>query len=123
MFNAYKRYIDMGVDAFRWDTFKHMSKEDILDLLDRFKAYKPELFVFGEVAQKRHELHNVKELNPYWYTWRGAVGNSPSSGASVIDFYAEATFHNIFEDGGGFSGMQAAARYDHLYYDASELVT
>lgn len=123
MFNAYKRYIDMGVDAFRWDTFKHMSKEDILALLDRFKAYKPDLFIFGEVAQKRHELHPVEELNPHWYTWRGAVNASEPSGASVIDFYGEATFHNVFEDGGGFSGVQDCARYDHLYADPSELVT
>ncbi len=122
-FNAYKQYIDWGVDAFRWDTYKHMSKQDIQVLLDRFKAYKPDLFVFGEVAQKRFELHQVQELNPHWYTWRGDVGNSGPSGSSVLDFYAEATFHNIFENGGGFSGVTDAARYDYLYNDPSQLVT
>ncbi len=122
-FNAYKQYIDWGVDAFRWDTYKHMNKQDIQALLDRFKAYKPDLFVFGEVAQKRFELHPVQELNPHWYTWRGAVGSSGPSGSSVLDFYAEATFHNIFENGGGFSGVTDAARYDHLYQDPSQLVT
>lgn len=122
-FNAYKQYIDWGVDAFRWDTYKHMNKQDIQALLDRFKAYKPDLFIFGEVAQKRFELHPVQELNPHWYTWRGAVGSSGSSGSSVLDFYAEATFHNIFENGGGFSGVTDAARYDHLYHDPSQLVT
>lgn len=122
-FNAYKQYLDAGVDAIRWDTFKHMNKEDIIALVDRFKAYKPDLFIFGEVAQKRHELHQVQELNPHWYTWRGAVGNSAASGASVIDFYGQATFHGVFQDGGGFSGVKDAARYDHLYNDASYLVT
>lgn len=123
MFNAYKTFIDMGVDGFRWDTWKHMNKEDIFHLLDRWRAVKPDLFVVGEVAQKRHELHQVQEINPHWYTWRGAVNGSPSANVSVIDFYAEATFHNIFQDGGGFSGVQAAARYDHLYSDPSQLVT
>jgi glycosidase len=123
MFNAYKTFIDMGVDGFRWDTWKHMSKEDIFHLLDRFRAVKPDLFVVGEVAQKRHELHQVQEINPHWYTWRGNVGSSASANVSVLDFYAESTFHGVFQDGGGFSGVQAAARYDHLYSDPSQLVT
>ncbi|MFM7710175.1 MAG: starch-binding protein [Ferruginibacter sp.] len=122
-FNVYKQFIDWGVDAFRWDTYKHMNKQDVIALLDRFKAYKPDLFVVGEVAQKRFELHPVQELNPHWYTWRGNVGSSPSSGSSVLDFYAEATFHNTFENGGSFSGVTEAARYDNLYNDPSQLVT
>lgn len=121
-FNVYKTYIDMGVDGFRWDTWKHMPKRDIIHLYDRFKAYKPDLFVFGEVAQKRFELHPVLELNPHWYTWRDGVGSQPL-GLGVLDFYAQATFHNIFEDGGAFSGVTDAARYDNLYGDPSLLVT
>ncbi len=120
---AYTTFINMGVDAFRWDTMKHMSKEDVLYFMDKFKAVNPNLFVFGEVAQKRHELHTVEEINPHWYTWRGAVGSSANSGIAVLDFYAEATFHNIFQDGGNFSGVTAAARYDHLYSDPSTLLT
>jgi glycosidase len=122
-FNAYKKFIDAGVDAFRWDTWKHMNKRDIIILYDRFKAYKPDLFIFGEVAQKRFELHPVKELNPHWYTWRGDVGNSAPLDAGVLDFYGEATFHNIFENGGAFSGITDAARYDNLYSNPSLLVT
>lgn len=123
LFNAYKQYIDMGIDAIRWDTWKHMNKADIFSLMDRFKALNPNLFIFGEVAQKRFDLHSVQELNPHWYTWRGAVNGSQPSGASVIDFYGEATFHNIFQNGGGFSGVTDAARYDNLYADPSQLVT
>jgi glycosidase len=123
MFNAYKTYLDMGVDAFRWDTWKHMNKQSIIALYDRFKAYKPNLFVFGEVAQKRFELHPVQEINPHWYTWRGGVGTSAGLDVGVLDFYGEATFHNIFEDGGAFSGVTDAARYDNLYSDPTKLVT
>lgn len=123
MFNAYKKFMDAGVDAFRWDTWKHMNKQDIIALLDRFRAYDPDLFVFGEVAQKRFELHPVQELNPHWYTWRGNVGTSAGLGIGVLDFYGEATFHNIFQNGGAFSGVTDAARYDNLYSDPSLLVT
>jgi len=122
MLDAYRTYIEMGVDGFRWDTIKHMSKEDVQWFLDEFKKINPDLFIFGEVAQKRHELHNVEEINPHWYTWRGAVGNSEPSGMAVLDFYAMATFH-MFEKGESFSNVMAAARYDHLYANPDELVT
>ncbi|CAL2082466.1 starch-binding protein [Tenacibaculum sp. 190524A05c] len=121
--NAYRKYIEMGVDAFRWDTLKHMSKEDVLYFFDAFKAINPNLFIFGEVAQKRHELHPVEEINPHYYTWRGAVNNSAPLDLAVIDFYGEATFHGTFEEGQSFPTVKAAARYDHLYSDPSTLVT
>ncbi len=121
--NAYTTYINMGVDAFRWDTVKHMSREDILYFYDAFKAVNPDLFIFGEVAQKRHELHPVEEINPHYYTWRGAVNNSAPVDLAVIDFFAEATFHGTFEEGQSFSTVRAASRYDHLYSDPSTLVT
>ncbi len=120
---AYTTFINMGVDGFRWDTMKHMSKDDVLYFYDAFKAANPDLFIFGEVAQLRHELHNVDEINPHYYTWRGDVNNSANSGIAVIDFFAQATFHGVFEEGGNFSGVTAAARYDHLYSDPSTLLT
>lgn len=123
LLNAYRTFIEMGVDGFRWDTIKHMSREDVLWFLDAFKAINPDLFIFGEVAQKRHELHNVEEINPHWYTWRGAVGNSQPSGMSVLDFYAMATFHMFDKGEGSYSNVMAAARYDHLYSNTSHLVT
>ena len=121
--NAYATFINMGVDAFRWDTIKHMSREDVIYFYDAFKAINPDLFIFGEVAQKRHELHPVEEINPHYYTWRGAVNNSAPLDMAVLDFYGEATFHGTFEEGQSFPTVKAAARYDHLYSDPSTLVT
>ena len=117
--NAYKTFILMGVDALRWDTIKHMNRETVQYFIDQFKAIKPNIFIFGEVAQKRHELHTVQEINPHWYTWKGQVGNSANSGLAVLDFYAEASFHNPIEMGGNFSQVKDAARYDNLYSDPS----
>jgi len=121
--NAYAKYINMGVDAFRWDTIKHMDREDVIYFFDAFKAINPDLFIFGEVAQLRHELHPVDEINPHWYTWRGAINNSEPLDMAVIDFYTEATFHGTFEEGQSFSTVRAAARYDNLYSDPSTLIT
>lgn len=116
--DAYRTFIEMGVDAFRWDTVKHMSHEDVFYFLDEFKSINPDLFIFAEVTQKRHELHNIDEINPHAYTWR----NGQPSGLAIIDFFAMATFH-MFERGDAMSNVMAAARYDHLYSDPSTNVT
>lgn len=116
LFNAYKTFIDMGIDGIRLDAVKHMPKRDVLYFVDRFKQVNPNLMVFAEVAQKRHELHQIEEINPHWYTWRGATKNSSPSGIAVLDFFAMGTFH-LFGKGEGFSGVKAAERYDNLYAD------
>lgn len=116
--DAYKTFIDMGVDALRWDTVKHMSHEDVFYFLDEFKAINPDLFVFAEVTQKRHELHNIDEINPHAYTWQ----NGEPSGLAIIDFFAMGTFH-LFEKGEAMSNVMGAARYDHLYSDPSTNIT
>ncbi|MDX2129349.1 MAG: alpha-amylase family glycosyl hydrolase [Chloroherpetonaceae bacterium] len=118
---AYKQYIEMGIDGMRLDAIKHINIHDLLYFVDAFRAINPQLFFVGEVAQKRHELHQVEQINPHWYTWRNGVGSEPS-GISVFDFYAMATFH-LFEKGESFSGVTSASRYDHLYADPSSLVT
>ncbi|MFY8021908.1 MAG: alpha-amylase family glycosyl hydrolase [Bacteroidia bacterium] len=116
LFNAYKTFIDMGIDGMRLDAVKHMPKGDVLYFVDRFKQVNPNLMVFGEVAQKRHELHQIEQINPHWYTWRGNTGNSANSGIAILDFFAMGTFH-LFGKGEGFSGVKAADRYDNLYSD------
>lgn len=114
---AYTTFIKMGLDGVRWDTMKHMDRESVLYFRDAFAAVNPNLFIFGETAQKRHELHTEEKINPHWYTWRGAVGASENSGVAQLDFFEEATFHNVFQEGGSFSNAQACARYDNLYSD------
>ncbi|MEY4003787.1 MAG: hypothetical protein RIT07_1829, partial [Bacteroidota bacterium] len=116
LFNAYKMFIDMGIDGMRLDAVKHMPKRDVLWFVDAFKKVNPNLMVFAEVAQKRHELHQIEEINPHWYTWRGKTGNSANSGIAVLDFFAMGTFH-LFGKGESFAGVKAADRYDYLYAD------
>lgn len=118
LYNAYKTFIDMGIDGLRLDAIKHMPKRDVLWFVDAFKKINPNLMIMGEVAQLRHELHSVEETNPHWYTWREGVGNSANSGIAVFDFYALGTFH-LFEKGESYSNVKNAARYDYLYADPS----
>ena len=118
LFNAYKTFIDMGIDGMRLDAVKHMPKRDVLYFVDRFRQVNPNLMVFAEVAQKRHELHQIEEINPHWYTWRGQAKNSASSNVAVLDFFAMGTFH-LFGKGEAFANVKAAARYDDLYADPS----
>ena len=50
---AYTTFINMGVDGFRVDTVKHMERSTVQYFVDKFKAVNPDLFIFGEVAQKQ----------------------------------------------------------------------
>jgi len=120
--NAYRPFLETGVDGIRIDAAKHMSRADVLWFVDAFRQIRPNLFVVAEVAQKRHELLNIEETNPHWYTWRGATNASANSQIAVFDFFAMGTFH-LFEKGEGISGVRAAARYDHLYADPTTNVT
>jgi hypothetical protein len=46
--NAINRYLDMGVDALRIDTVKHVERGNLLEYINAWKAHRPGLFVFGE---------------------------------------------------------------------------
>ena len=76
--DAYNEYIDMGVDAFRIDTTKHISR------LTFNKVFLPEFqkrakengnenfYMFGEVAARIHEVvnHGNPNVTPFFYTWK-----------------------------------------------------
>ena len=75
--DAYKKYIDMGVDGFRVDTVKHISR------LTLNKAILPELqgeaekvgtdsfYMFGEVCTKGHDVwyRDAPPISTCFYTW------------------------------------------------------
>ncbi|MBQ6387175.1 MAG: starch-binding protein [Ruminococcus sp.] len=72
--DAYKQYVDMGVDAFRLDTEKHINRWTLNS------AYFPEFinnkqenfFIFGEVCSRVREVwnHNIPSSSPPFYTWK-----------------------------------------------------
>ncbi|WP_229684834.1 alpha-amylase family glycosyl hydrolase, partial [Deinococcus roseus] len=73
LIDAYNKYIDMGVDSFRIDTVKHISRLTFNKVFNpAFKARGGQNFyMFGEVAQRVHEIwnHNIPAISVPFYTW------------------------------------------------------
>lgn len=70
---AYNRYIDMGVDAFRIDTVKHVSRLTFNnEFIPAFKAAGGEdFYMFGEVATRYRQVwnNNIPAISTPFYTW------------------------------------------------------
>lgn len=70
---AYKKYIDMGVDSFRIDTVKHISRLTFnKEYIPAFKAAGGEdFFIFGEVATRYRQVwnSNIPAISTPFYTW------------------------------------------------------
>lgn len=75
--DAYKKYIDMGVDAFRVDTVKHMSRLTLNtailpELTDEAeKIGNDDFYMFGEVCTKGHDVwyRDAPPISTPFYTW------------------------------------------------------
>lgn len=76
--DAYKEYMKMGVDAFRIDTVKHISRLTMnTTFLPGFQEYakslgKNNFFMYGEVCCRVSEVanHGVSQVSPFYYTWK-----------------------------------------------------
>ncbi|MCR5653052.1 MAG: starch-binding protein [Ruminococcus sp.] len=92
--NAYSKYMDMGVDAFRVDTVRHMSRLSLNMMYNKqmlaaaADAGKPNFFMFGEIccrySQTWYRDHACESV-PF-YTWAESDskwGNSWSSGTDA----------------------------------------
>ena len=74
---AYKKYIDMGVDAFRVDTARHISRftmnAGILPHLqaEAEKIGNNDFYMFGEVCTRGHDVwyRGVPAISTCFYTW------------------------------------------------------
>ena len=69
---AYTQYVDMGVDAFRLDTEKHINRWTLnsayFPVYSKFKNF----FIFGEVCARWSEYINEGGASdsPWFYTWK-----------------------------------------------------
>ena len=101
--NAYIKYINMGVDAFRIDTVKHVSRLTFnKEFLPYFKqageAVGKNFFMFGEGCVLRNEVWNDNKppISIPFYTWKG---NDDSYSWSETDPLAnEKTVYQHFKD-------------------------
>lgn len=76
LIDAYSQYIDMGVDAFRVDTVKHISRLTFNnEFIPGFKAAGGEdFYIFGEVATRYRQVwnSNIPAISTPFYTWAEA---------------------------------------------------
>ncbi|WOX04529.1 alpha-amylase family glycosyl hydrolase [Microbulbifer pacificus] len=128
---AIEQYLDMGVDAIRVDTVKHVERDELLSYVHEWQAHKPGLFVFGEALVKGlgfgSELGNDNAsavIRPWWYTRTGADPSNPQgdSDFAMIDFPLFSTFRDNVTRG-SFGGIKGALDMDWTYADPTELVT
>ena len=81
--NCYINYINMGVDAFRIDTMKHISRLTMnKEFIPQFKAAGGDsFFMFGEGCVLRNEVFNagMPGISVCFYTWNGNNNKTDAS--------------------------------------------
>jgi glycosidase len=133
LIEAVNRYLDMGVDAIRIDTVKHVERDNLLEYVNAWKAYKPGLFVFGENLVKGYGWGDLgggdngpSFIRPWWYTRLGHDPQDPNSGGdsgfSVLDFGLFSTFRDNLSRG-TYQGIGQVLSMDWIYGDVTQLVT
>ncbi|HSQ06110.1 MAG TPA: alpha-amylase family glycosyl hydrolase [Chromatiaceae bacterium] len=133
LIGAINRYLDMGVDALRIDTVKHVERDNLLEYVNAWKAHKPGLFVFGENLVKGYGWGDLgggdngpSQIRPWWYTRRGQDPRDPHSGGdsgfSVLDFGLFSTFRDTVSKG-TYGGTGQILSMDWIYGDVTRLVT
>ncbi len=130
--DAICHWLDLGVDAIRLDTVKHVERGDLLSYVNTWKKHKPGLFVFGENLVKGHGWGDLggnngpSSIRPWWYTRLGDDPRNPNSGPdswfSVLDFSLFSTFRDNLSHG-CFNGIEGVLAMDWIYGDATRLVT
>lgn len=85
LIGAYRRWIELGADAFRVDTIAYMPHRFWKQVSDRIRAEHPGFFMFGEVFSDDPDQLAA-------HTW-------PENGAfSVLDFPLRARLQQVFEN-------------------------
>jgi cyclomaltodextrin glucanotransferase len=110
--SAIKSWLDVGVDALRVDTLKHMPIWFWQEFCTDIKRHKPDTFLFGEYGfSKPWEERSVRYAN--------------DSGMSILDFGLcdGIRFALSGREPGGFHLVEQVLGYDHVYRRANELVT
>ena len=133
LIGAINRYLDMGVDALRIDTVKHVERDNLLEYVNAWKAHKPGLFVFGENLVKGYGWGDLgggdngpSQIRPWWYTRLGHDPRDPTSGGDSgfpqLDFGLFSTFRDTVSKG-TFAGTAQILSMDWIYGDVTSLVT
>nr|VFJ72873.1 MAG: Glycosidase [Candidatus Kentron sp. FW] len=130
---AINHYLDMGVDALRVDTVKHIPRDILLTYVNAWKTHKPDLFVFGENLVKGLGWGDLgggdngpSFIRPWWYTRLGHDPQDPNSGGdsgfAVLDFGLFSTFRDNVSKG-SYEQIGQVLGMDWIYGNPTTLVT
>jgi len=123
--NAYSKYIAMGVDAFRVDTVKHVSRLTFnKEFIPSIKAAGGEdFYVFGEVCTRVRDVWNrgIPALSAPFYTWKESKnypwGDRVTNENSVYQNYydnlnvsTQPTSNNAFLDGNNYRPVDTSMK-------------
>tara|TARA_A100001011_G_scaffold176510_1_gene185219 strand:- start:28848 stop:30707 length:1860 start_codon:yes stop_codon:yes gene_type:complete len=110
--SAMKDWLDVGFDAFRVDTLKHMPIWFWQEFVSEIRKHRPSTFLFGEYGfGKPWDDRSVKYAN--------------NSGMSILDFGLCDAIRFAFsgEEPGGFNNIKKVLDLDHVYTRANQLIT
>jgi glycosidase len=133
LIGAINRYLDMGVDALRIDTVKHVERDNLLEYVNAWKTHKPGLFVFGENLVKGYGWGDLgggdngpSQIRPWWYTRLSHDPRNPDAGGDSgfpqLDFGLFSTFRDTVSKG-TYGGTGQILGMDWIYGDVTQLVT
>jgi len=109
--SAIVSWLDLGFDALRVDTVKHMPLWFWQEFVSDVRRAHPETFIFGEYGfGSPHDPRTLAYAN--------------HSGMSLLDFGLAYAIRSAFCTGsGGFHEVQSVLDMDHVYKRSTELVT
>ncbi|MBQ5566034.1 MAG: Ig-like domain-containing protein, partial [Clostridia bacterium] len=143
--NCYTNYINMGVDAFRIDTVKHISRLTFNSVfLPAFKqAGGDKFYMFGEICTKGHDVwyRDCPPISTCFYTWddeaswKNQWSTDQAANAALLDSHYQAhmstgsqpTSNNAFLNGNEYhtpdysmrSGMDAIDFQMHWSFNSA----
>ncbi|WP_134115730.1 alpha-amylase family glycosyl hydrolase, partial [Orenia marismortui] len=108
LINTYNKYIEMGVDGFRVDTVKHISRvmfnrhfNPAFNQKAKEVRGKDDFYMFGEVCARVGEVWNKAHppISQPFYTWKEPEGDSSYGDRySERDWYAALEGYNLAEE-------------------------
>jgi cyclomaltodextrin glucanotransferase len=110
MLETMAAWLDRGIDGFRIDAVKHMSLSFWQEFTATMRKRKPDVVMFGEWAGIGH--------------WDAlGVHFANASGMSLLDFELQYAVLDVLCRGEHWRRLAEVFHHDHVYDDATELVT
>ena len=120
--STFREYVDMGVDAFRLDTEKHINRWTLNSAY--FPAFSDvnNFYIFGEVCARRREAVNEGGLSDscFFYTWKETESKWTSNWSNTD---AKSNYDNAVKHFGEYSKGTPIETSDNAFLDGNDYHT